>query len=93
VAPILALADWLPQAGDGTRWLLSLQPDARSAAQLGMPPRALITLSGPEGGLGAAEEAAAREHGFVAVALGSRVLRAETAPLAVLAWLGLAQAR
>ena len=50
---------------------------------------ALLTLSGPEGGLTAAEEAAALAHGFVAARLGDRVLRAETAPLAVLAWIGL----
>lgn len=42
-------------------------------------------LSGPEGGLSEAEEAAARDHGFVDVSLGPRVLRADTAPIAVLA--------
>jgi len=42
-------------------------------------------LSGPEGGLSPAEEAAALAAGFVPVTLGPRVLRAETAPLAVLA--------
>jgi 16S rRNA (uracil1498-N3)-methyltransferase len=42
-------------------------------------------LSGPEGGLSPVEEAAALTAGFVPVTLGLRVLRAETAPLAVLA--------
>ncbi len=51
--------------------------------------RALLTLSGPEGGLSAAEEDAALAGGFVRARLGDRVLRAETAPLAVLAWAGL----
>jgi 16S rRNA (uracil1498-N3)-methyltransferase len=51
-------------------------------------PRALF-LSGPEGGLSAAEEARAREAGFAPVSLGSRVLRADTAPLAVLGWIAL----
>ena len=41
-------------------------------------------LSGPEGGLSAAEEARALALGFAAVSLGPRVLRAETAPLAAL---------
>jgi 16S rRNA (uracil1498-N3)-methyltransferase len=50
----------------------------------------LVVLSGPEGGLAPAEEAAALAHGFVPIGLGPRVLRAETAPLALLAWLGLA---
>jgi len=46
-------------------------------------------LSGPEGGLSPAEEALALSAGFVPVTLGPRVLRAETAPLAVLAALAL----
>ena len=46
-------------------------------------------LSGPEGGLTPAEERAAVERGFVPVGLGPRVLRADTAPLALLSWLGL----
>ncbi|MFZ3220573.1 MAG: RsmE family RNA methyltransferase, partial [Rhodoferax sp.] len=41
-------------------------------------------LSGPEGGLSAAEEDAALACGFVPVSLGQRVLRAETAALAAL---------
>ena len=52
-------------------------------------PPALCVLSGPEGGLSSAEEAAARAAGFAPVTLGPRVLRADTAPLAVLAWLSL----
>jgi 16S rRNA (uracil1498-N3)-methyltransferase len=51
-------------------------------------PRALF-LSGPEGGLSDTEEDAARARGFAAVTLGPRVLRADTAPLAVLSWLAL----
>jgi len=42
-------------------------------------------LSGPEGGLGASEEAAAIARGFAPVSLGPRVLRAETAALTALA--------
>ena len=49
-------------------------------------------LSGPEGGLTEAEEALARQHGFTATSLGPRVLRADTAPLAVLAALSLSTA-
>jgi 16S rRNA (uracil1498-N3)-methyltransferase len=49
----------------------------------------VLILSGPEGGLTPAEEALALAAGFVPVSLGSRVLRAETAPLAVLAALTL----
>lgn len=46
---------------------------------------AVLLLSGPEGGLSPAEEAAAHGAGFQPAGLGSRVLRAETAPLAALA--------
>ncbi|HSM22429.1 MAG TPA: 16S rRNA (uracil(1498)-N(3))-methyltransferase [Rubrivivax sp.] len=92
VAPVRSFAAWLPQAPAGLRLLLSLQPQARSlterAARL-EPGAAVCTLSGPEGGLTAPEEAAALAAGFVATGLGQRVLRAETAPLAALAWLAL----
>ncbi|HRW73061.1 MAG TPA: RsmE family RNA methyltransferase, partial [Ottowia sp.] len=49
------------------------------------PGQAVTLLSGPEGGLAPAEEAAARDAGYRPVSLGPRVLRAETAPLAALA--------
>lgn len=86
VEPVRELLPWLANAPAGTRWLLSLADDAQPPSQLSAPSQALVTLSGPEGGLTAAEEAAARHAGFRPVALGPRVLRADTAPLAVLAW-------
>ena len=64
-------------------------PQADAALQPPAVAVPVVVLSGPEGGLSPAEEAAARSAGFVGVQLGPRVLRAETAPLAVLAWLGL----
>jgi 16S rRNA (uracil1498-N3)-methyltransferase len=90
VAPPLPLAAWLAGLGAATadgaaRWLL-----APGAAPAALPAgRALTVLSGPEGGLAPAEVTAARAAGFAPVGLGPRVLRAETAPLAVLAWAGL----
>lgn len=88
--PVMELGAWLrtlPPAGGelGARWLLSPAKDARPWAP---PPPALAswtTLSGPEGGLSEAEQALAAQAGFEAVGLGPRVLRADTAPLAVLA--------
>ena len=84
---------WLADESAGaTRWVLSLRDDAAPVAELlrGVDAaRPLIALSGPEGGLTAAEEDAARSAGFVAVSLGPRVLRADTAPLALLAQLAL----
>ena len=72
-----------------TRLLLSLDGDAQPLCRMPLPTFAVAVLSGPEGGLTPAEEGAARQSGFEATALGPRVLRADTAPLAVLAWLGL----
>ncbi len=74
--------------GDG----LAQRANARSGASApgaGSPAAGVVLLSGPEGGLAAAEEAAARALQFAPVSLGARVLRAETAPLAVLAALTL----
>ena len=82
----LDLSDWLSRpTAEGVRCMLSLAQGTRSlsAAATGAAP--LVVLSGPEGGLSPAEEALALSSGFVPVTLGSRVLRAETAPLAVLA--------
>ena len=64
-------------------WMLSL---SAASTPLNASPevRRVLLLSGPEGGLSHDEEAQALERGFVAVSLGARVLRAETAPLAVL---------
>ena len=90
--PVLGLMPWLrtlPCAGDG-RFVLSLTGGSERFlnALRAVPPNqqsGVCCLSGPEGGLSLSEEAAARAAGFRAVTLGPRVLRAETAPLAVLA--------
>jgi len=65
------------------RWLLSLSAES-TPLNAGLEVKRVVLLSGPEGGLSRDEEAQALERGFVAVNLGGRVLRAETAPLAVL---------
>lgn len=91
------LADWLKNAGQstadgGARLLLSLQEGTRPLAEAVTVAGsgALTFLSGPEGGFGPAEEAAAIASGFAPVTLGPRILRAETAPLACLAYLAVA---
>ncbi len=94
VAPVRTLADWLrslPALAEGEqRWLLSPAAGVRPLAAFAAPTlRSVCTLSGPEGGLSPAEEALALAAGFQAVGLGPRVLRADTAPLAALAWAGL----
>ena len=94
IAPVLPLARWLalaPAAG-AMRLLLSPREGALPLRELPLPVDASVwvALSGPEGGLTPAEEAAAVAAGFTAIGLGPRVLRADTAPLALLAWLGIA---
>ncbi len=49
------------------------------------PPQAMTVMVGPEGGFNADEEAAAIAHGAICLSVGARVLRTETAGLAVLA--------
>jgi 16S rRNA (uracil1498-N3)-methyltransferase len=88
----VSLAEWLAEhallAQDGpepaTHLVLSLHPDARPLREAVPAIGPVTLLSGPEGGLAPSEEAAALAAGFVPVTLGPRVLRAETAPLAVL---------
>ena len=93
IAPVSPVADWLrdlpdqPETGPA-RWLLSLR-DAVPLHAASVAAAGVLCLSGPEGGLSPAEEAAARAAGFIGISLGPRVLRADTAPLAVLAHLGL----
>ncbi|MES2077128.1 MAG: 16S rRNA (uracil(1498)-N(3))-methyltransferase [Pseudomonadota bacterium] len=51
-------------------------------------PQAVTLVIGPEGGLGEDEENAALAHGALALTMGPRILRTETAGLAALAALG-----
>ena len=84
IHPAVTLTEWLKKSAPGERWVLSLsggtQPVSRQVSQ-----EPVTVLSGPEGGLSRGEESAALTAGFAPVSLGPRVLRAETAPLAVLA--------
>lgn len=93
VAPVRTLAEWLaalpaPAPGEA-RQVLSFADDAQPVTALPPDLVALTLLSGPEGGLAPAEEALALSRGFGALSLGPRVLRADTAPLAALAYIGL----
>lgn len=79
------------------RWQLSLAPEASALVQAtslffkGSSLQAsahFCVLSGPEGGLSAAEQEQAKQVGYSPVSLGGRTLRADTAPLAALAVIG-----
>lgn len=90
VAPVRNLVDWLrePVVEGAARWMLSFR-DAYPIDVAVSPWAHVVCLSGPEGGLSPAEEAAARSAGFASISLGARVLRADTAPIAVMAHLAL----
>jgi 16S rRNA (uracil1498-N3)-methyltransferase len=87
VAPVQDFHRWLGLDADGgTRILLSPRADA-SLAQWARatPARDVTVLVGPEGGFTDQEEDAARAAGALALSMGPRVLRTETAGLAALA--------
>jgi 16S rRNA (uracil1498-N3)-methyltransferase len=87
VHPVRGFDEWLASAPDqaAAGWLL----DPQAPRPVHAPAQPLLLLSGPEGGFTTAEREAALARGFVAVGLGPRVLRADTAPLAMLAWLAM----
>ena len=68
--------------------VLSLHPSTQGLSEWATKNHSTswLLLSGPEGGLTDEEDALARAKGFAAVKLGERVLRAETAALAALAY-------
>jgi 16S rRNA (uracil1498-N3)-methyltransferase len=97
VHDVAPLEQWLadvPADAGLCKVVLSLSDDPRPLrdvrAARNDAPEGWIVLSGPEGGFEKREEAAAQRAGFVPVTLGPRVLRAETAPIAVLAALAAA---
>lgn len=76
------LAEWTEKARDECK--LVLHPRAAASLRRTERPAGVALLIGPEGGLSDDEIARAEAAGFAALALGPRVLRTETAPLAAL---------
>lgn len=95
IHPIQTATSWLAaqvqdSAAHQARYTLSLR-DSRSfmsALNSSDQPKSVCLFSGPEGGLTEDEENAALAAGHIAVSLGPRTLRADTAPLAALAIIG-----
>jgi len=93
VEPVTDLRHWLAeqvQSGATDSGVLKLLLSPRGAQQFDTlpaapPPSGVILLIGPEGGLSEAEEEEAKACGFAALGLGPRILRTETAGIAVLA--------
>ncbi|ARU03683.1 16S rRNA (uracil(1498)-N(3))-methyltransferase [Comamonas serinivorans] len=91
LAELLQRPDALSRVPGVHKAVLSLAPQPQALADWsGLQDTApVVCLSGPEGGLTPNEDALARAHGFAPIRLGARVLRAETAPLALLSALAL----
>ncbi len=90
--PRVQLARGLAEAIRGTDHDLKLLlwEDERTTTLAGVlaaapAPKRIAVVVGPEGGFTAAEAAEAREAGFVPVTLGHRILRTETAGIALVA--------
>ncbi|MBY4678358.1 16S rRNA (uracil(1498)-N(3))-methyltransferase [Marinobacterium arenosum] len=82
IQPVQNLADWCQSVQADLKLVLH----HHTAAPLGQlpPPASVALLIGPEGGLSDAEVELAQANGFQPVALGPRVMRTETAPVAAL---------
>jgi len=90
VEPVQLLSAWLADRDRAaTGWLLSPTQEASPLADEPLPRASVHLLSGPEGGLSPSETDAARAAGFISLGLGPRTLRADTAPLAALAYVAL----
>jgi len=84
-----ALADWRTAGGVGLlldEALAGSDDGGLRAGLAGIPPEGRVSVFiGPEGGFSTEEAETARDAGLLAVGLGSRILRTETAAIAVCA--------
>jgi 16S rRNA (uracil1498-N3)-methyltransferase len=83
VRPTLGFQSWIAVPATDPRWILV--PGAQPISRKSAPARPLELLVGPEGGFSEREHELALAQGCEPVALGPRVLRTETAPIAALA--------
>ncbi|MBW2066573.1 MAG: 16S rRNA (uracil(1498)-N(3))-methyltransferase [Deltaproteobacteria bacterium] len=88
IAPLRAFEDLVSATGDveGLKvilWEQEQSQDLKSLLRTSTRGKKFIALVGPEGGFSSREIQLARKAGFVSVSLGERILRAETASLAI----------
>lgn len=84
ILPVMTLAQWLQYAQDCNLRLILHHRTEQSLDALARPTSVALMI-GPEGGFSGAEIETAEDSGFLPVALGPRVLRTETAPVAAIA--------
>ncbi len=90
--PETRLADWLALLGDRTLFFADETGGEPAPAAFAAHPGPAAILIGPEGGFDEAERALVRAHPrAIAISLGPRILRAETAAIAAMAaWMAIA---
>lgn len=84
ILPVMTVAQWLDFSRDCELRLVLHHRTEHPLQSITRPARVALMI-GPEGGLSAEEIAQAENQGFLPVALGPRVLRTETAPVAAMA--------
>ncbi len=84
ILPVMSVSEWLEHTRDCDVRLV-LHHRTEHALKAIIPPQRLALMIGPEGGLTPEEITQAEQEGFLPVALGPRVLRTETAPVAAMA--------
>ncbi|MBS3804092.1 MAG: 16S rRNA (uracil(1498)-N(3))-methyltransferase [Oleiphilaceae bacterium] len=84
IAPVMTLDEWLDYSENCDLKLVLHHRTEKALTELSRPDQ-LALLVGPEGGLSEDEIAQAERAGFLPAAMGPRVLRTETAPVAALA--------
>lgn len=84
ILPVMNVNEWLAFSRDCDLRLVLHHRTEQSLASLAKPGHIALMI-GPEGGLSAEEIDQAEQEGFLPVALGPRVLRTETAPVAAAA--------
>ncbi len=84
ILPVMALPEWFEHTGDCDLRLVLHHRTEQTLGSMDKPARIALMI-GPEGGLNPDEIASAEAAGFLPVALGPRVLRTETAPVAAMA--------
>jgi 16S rRNA (uracil1498-N3)-methyltransferase len=84
ILPVMNITEWLEYSRRCDLRLVLHHRTEQSLDSLAKP-NSVALMIGPEGGLSADEIAQAEKSGFLPIALGPRVLRTETAPVAAMA--------